>query len=652
LSLLGIFCRELPLNRETPSSDSYDKGSVSYQFRAGPDREAALNQPLFRRIWGGAAGWLDRSRKLGWTDVLFVLVVVALVVGVFNLAQEWGTPRTSGGVVSTSPWMLPIYTFYSLTRGVIAYVLSLLFTLVYGYWAAKDKVAQRVLIPLLDILQSIPVLGFAPALILVLVALFPGNNIGLELAAILSIFTGQAWNMTFSFYQSVRSVPTDMHEAATVYRFTWWQRFRWVELPFSAIGLIWNSMMSMAGGWFFLATIEGLEIGSDRYWLPGIGSYIHQASSGDKWDWTAIWLGVLAMTLMIVGLDQLFWRPVVAWAQKFRIEEGGAQEETTSWFLGWLRRSRLISAMTKWLGGLFRRERFGKASDAPAPVVDPTQSSPAVVWASRGLFLALVGVLVYGGWCLVQLILGLPLADWGDLGMHALWTLCRVLVAVAVGTLWAVPAGLAIGLSPRLSRLLQPVVQVMASFPAPLIFPLVIVGLEGAALSFGWDKDKMLDWGSVLLMLLGTQWYILFNVIAGAMAVPADLKEAARSYNITGWQRFRVLYFPALFPFLVTGWVTAAGGAWNASIVAEFGKDSHNQTVYAHGLGADIMEAAAGWRHPGTPPEAADPAQEMPPNYTLLAASVLIMSFVVVLFNRVVWRQLYALAEKRFSITR
>jgi NitT/TauT family transport system permease protein len=629
-----------------------------------------VNQPLFRKIWGGATGWLDRPRKMGWTDLIFLLVVVALAMGIFNAAQEWGAPRDPRiePTIDLSPWYLPLYTFYSLMRGLIAYALSLLFTLVYGYWAAKDRVAQRVLVPLLDILQSIPVLGFAPSLILVFVALFPHNNVGLEIAAIIAIFTGQAWNMTFSFYQSVRSVPADMQEAATVYRFSWWQRFRWVELPFSTIGLIWNSMMSMAGGWFFLATVEGLEFGGKKYWLPGIGSYIHAASTGDHWNWQAIGLGVLSMVLMIVALDQLLWRPVVAWAKKFRVEEGGEQEEATSWFLDWLRRSRLIGFLGGAIGGLFhRRERQAEkaAEIAPTPV-DPTQQSSAVIWLSRGLFFVLTGVLIYGAWQLVRLVMafGEP-GDWAILLLDAFRTLGRVLIAVAVGTIWTVPVGLAIGLSARLSRHLQSVVQVLASFPSPLLFPLVILSLQAASKAWGGRENDptVLEWGSILLMLLGTQWYILFNVIAGAMAIPADLKEAARSYNITGWQRFWVLYFPALFPYLVTGWVTAAGGAWNASILAEWDHDSSG--LVAHGLGADIMEAAAGWKHPGQEPTAAaaspsgDETQaaagkEAPPpaNFPMLAAAVLIMSTVVVLFNRAVWRQLYALAEKRFSITR
>jgi NitT/TauT family transport system permease protein len=588
-----------------------------------------VDQPLNRPVWGEARAQLGRARKFGWTDLLFLLGVAAMVVGVCDLARYVGASRNPEAPVeiNLSPWALPQYTFFSLMRGMVAYALSLLFTLVYGYWAAKDRVAQRVLIPLLDILQSIPVLGFMPALLLVFVNLLPYNHVGLELAAVVAIFTGQAWNMTFSFYQSVRTVPLDMQEAATVYRFSWWQRFKWVELPYSMMGLVWNSMMSMAGGWFFLATIEGSDLG-EQYWSPGIGSYIKAASTGEHWDWAALAWGVLAMTLMIVVLDQFFWRPVVAWAKKFRVEEGGATEETTSWFLDWLRRSTVVNAVGDWLRGLWRRDPAAAPARPPAAPVDPTRPAPWAHWLSRGLFVVLVAVLAYGAYKLVELILQVSPADWGGLAVAAGWTLLRVLASVVIGTLWALPAGLAVGLSPRLSRVLQPVVQVLASFPAPLLFPIVVAGL--AALKVD------LDWGSILLMLLGTQWYILFNVIAGAMAIPADLKEAARSYRVTGWQRFRVLYFPAVFPYLVTGWVTAAGGAWNASIVAEFVVFETNQ-LKADGLGAKIMEAAS------AKPE---------PKYALLAASVLLMSAVVVLFNRLVWKRLYELADRRFSVQR
>jgi NitT/TauT family transport system permease protein len=611
----------------------------------------------FRKIWGEANALLLRTRKLGWVDLLVVLAIAGMLYGMLRFIGEPRVPHEEH--ISTSPWALPRYTFYSLLRGMIAYVLSLLFTLTYGYWAAKDVIAQRVLVPLLDILQSIPVLGFMPGLLLVFVKLC-GWRVGLEIAAIVAIFTGQAWNMTFSFYQSVRSVPADMHEAATVYRFTWWERYRWVELPFSGMGLIWNSMMSMAGGWFFLAVIEGLEIGGNKYWTPGIGSYIHKASGGEHNEWDSILWGVLAMMVMIVALDQFLWRPVVAWAQKFRVEEGGAQEATTSWFLNWLRRSRLL----RWFE-FRRRLRHKKVPPrAAAAAVDPTKGHP---WAGRltgVLFVLLVAALLYGGYWLIQLLRGVEWEDWPDLLGAALATLGRVLASTAIGTLWAVPAGLLIGLTPRLSRVLQPVVQVLASFPAPLVFPLVIAGLVATGVS--------LNWGSILLMLMGTQWYILFNVIAGAMAIPADLKEAARSYNLTGWRRFWALYIPAIFPYLVTGWVTAAGGAWNASIVAEYGTTPNtdkpalvvasavaglaspagqpwnavgsvaaseqaikgDKQLLAYGLGAKIMSAADG------------------EDWPLLAGSVLVMSLVVVSFNRAVWRRLYRLAESKYSLSK
>jgi len=512
---------------------------------------------------------------------------------------------------------------FSLIRGLLAYVLSLGFTLVYGYWAAKDRVAGRLLLPLLDILQSIPVLGFMPGLILALVALFPHSNVGLELAAVIMIFTGQAWNMTFSLVHSLRSVPSDLREAATVYRFNWWQRLRKVELPFASIGLVWNSMMSMAGGWFFLMINESFQLGQRDFRLPGIGSYMSVAVEQGRGS--AMVLAIVAMTTMIVVLDQLLWRPVVVWAQKFRVEEGGEQVLMTSWFLNWFRASRLIRGLRR-LARRIRR-RFTRQpvaiaqSTAPVPVV-AERSAGRLSFLALGILLA---VLAWGGVKLVHLLHQVPARVWGASIAAGFITLGRVLISTLIGTVWALPAGIAIGLSNRLSRVLQPVVQIAAAFPAPMLFPLVIAVLQWAGVSLGW--------GSILLMLLGTQWYILFNVIAGATAIPADLKEAARSYRLSGWHRFRTLYFPGVFPYLVTGWVTAAGGAWNASIVAEF-VTFKGQTLRAPGLGAEISGAAASADFPH------------------LAAAILVMSVLVVAFNRTVWRWCYRLAEERFSLSK
>ncbi len=562
-----------------------------------------------------------RPRSVPWIDLLVVAGLGGLLLALIGLGREWtGAPRPTVSI-DLSPWALPRYTLFSLSRGLLAYCLSLGFTLVYGYWAAKDRLAGRLLIPLLDVLQSIPVLGFMPGLILALVAFFPRSNVGLELAAVIMIFTGQAWNMTFSFYHSLRSIPADLKEVATVYGFHWWQRFRSLELPYATMGLVWNSMMSMAGGWFFLMINESFQLGSRDFRLPGVGSYMSVAVERGRVD--AMLFAIAAMTAMIVLVDQLLWRPVVAWAQKFRFEETGAQQSVSSWFLDWLRHSSLPAV----LGRAGRALKGIWASRRAIPPRAGKPAAPARHWPGWSLLAigALALLLLYGAVRVGQLLPRVTAGEWRDMLSAGGFTLGRVLLSTAIGTLWALPAGVAIGLSPRLSRMLQPVVQVAASFPAPMLFPLVIAALQWAGIS--------LNWGSILLMLLGTQWYILFNVVAGAMAIPSDLREAAQSYRFDLWQRFRTLYLPGVFPYLVTGWVTAAGGAWNASIVAEF-VTFKGQTLAAHGLGAQISAAAAA------------------ANFPRLAASIMVMSAIVVVFNRTVWRRCYRVAEERYALTR
>jgi NitT/TauT family transport system permease protein len=571
--------------------------------------------------WGEATAFFERVRRFAWIDLVLMAGVIGVVFGLASLAGEWRTLRPAVHI-DLALSALPTYTFYSLTRGLIAYALSLLFTLTYGYWAAKDPIAERILVPLLDILQSIPVLGFMPGVVLALVSLFPRSNIGLELASVLMIFTGQAWNMTFSFYHSLRSIPKDQIEAATIYRFDWWQRFKWLELPFSTIGLVWNSMMSMAGGWFFLMITESFVLGDKDFRLPGIGSYMSVAVA--KGDIRAMLWAIFAMIAMIVLLDQLLWRPVVVWSQKFRVEEGSDEEQASSWFYDWLRRSRLIEWLGNAVAAVRRRIANRRHESIRPPEEEPPTAGSSRAW-SLALFVLLVATLLFGGFRLATLLRQLRVRDFPPILRACGWTLGRVLLSTGAGTLWALPAGLAIGLSPRLSRILQPVVQVAASFPAPMLFPLVIALLKAAGVSLGW--------GSVVLMLLGTQWYILFNVIAGATAVPSDLSEAARSYRLSRWLRFRFLYLPAVFPYLVTGWVTAAGGAWNASIVAEY-VTFKGQVLTANGLGAQISLAA----------ERAD--------FPRLAACVIVMAAVVVSFNRTVWKRLYGLAESRFSLSK
>jgi len=576
---------------------------------------------ILRRIWGGATALMSRSRRAAWVDLVVLAAIAGLFYGVLSLGREWTGDLRPAATIETSPRAVPIYAFYSLCRGLIAYSFSLAFTLVYGYWAARDRAAERVLLPLLDILQSIPVLGFMPGLVLALVAIFPRSNVGVELAAVLMIFTGQVWNMTFSFYSSLKNVPTDLGEVARAYNFNWWQRLRWLELPSTTIGLVWNSMMSMAGGWFFLMISEAFVLGDKDYRLPGLGSYMSAALT--RGDSTAMLWAILAMAVVILALDQFLWRPLVVWAQKFRIEEGSAEFEMSSWFLDWLRRSRLYA----WTSELLeRRPRLPRPRGAGER--ESATPAAAALWRrlpSLLMLVALVAALGLGGFKLADLLRRVSVANWGAAAGGAAITLTRVLAATTLGTLWAVPAGIAIGLDTRLARYFQPVVQFFASFPAPMLFPAAVAILHAAHVS--------LNFGSIFLMLLGTQWYILFNVIAGAQAIPADLREAARSYRFGRLRRFFSLELPAVFPYLVTGWVTAAGGAWNASIVAEY-VTFRGDVLTARGVGAMISVAA----------EKAD--------FPLLAASVTVMSAMVVLFNRLVWHRCYDLAATRFAMGR
>jgi NitT/TauT family transport system permease protein len=586
--------------------------------------KARLLDRLTSRAWMQASALMRPFGRGWWVDAVIVLGLGAALFGLLQVAREWTGVQRPTIEIDLSPWALPVYTFFSMVRGLAAYVISLGFTLVYAYWAAHDRRAERLLVPLLDILQSIPVLGFMPGLVLALVAIFPRTNLGLELAAVIMIFTGQAWNMTFSLYHSLKSVPQDIKEASVVYRFTWWERFKWMELPYGTTGLVWNSMMSMAGGWFFLMINEAFRLGDRDFRLPGLGSYMSVAVHEGKP--LAMVLAVVAMMLMIVALDQLLWRPVVVWAQRFRVEETTAAEVSRSWFLDLVRRSRLLRRLRYWRRSRTRRHPgppAGAKPVAPATGPPPLARNPALL--GQAALVALVAMIAWGSISLVRLLAQLPLLHWGVLAMAGALTLARVLVSTAVGTAWAVPAGLAIGLSPLLSRLLQPVAQVMASFPAPMLFPVAIALFRAAGLGLGN--------GSVILMLLGTQWYILFNVIAGASSVPSDLRETVVAFRMTRRDRLSTLYLPAIFPYLVTGWVTAAGGAWNASIVSEY-VSYKGSTLTTFGLGAAVSQAAEHGE------------------FAELAAAVLVMSLIVVAFNRLVWRRCYRLASTRFSLTK
>lgn len=559
-----------------------------------------------------------------WVDVGLIVVLVAAVSGIVAAAARWSAPMTPSVAIDLSPRALPGYAGLSTMRMALAYLLALVFSLGYGRVAAASRQTERVLIPLLDILQSIPILSFLPGVVLGLVALFPRSNVGLELAAILLIFTSQAWNMAFGFYQAVLTVPKELREVAALYRLTRWQRFTRLELPFGLIPLVWNSMMSWAGGWFFLMAAEQFTLGEHSFNLPGLGAYLRAAA--DAGDVGALVLGLVTLITVIILLDQLLWRPLVAWADRFRVEQVEAASAPTSAVLGALRHSALLAGLHTHLlrPALAHLDRLMNRL-LPAPETSSGSTGVPALWRVVGA-LAGLGLLVGSVWGLemaVRLLHALPPTSWGSVALGTAATALRVAVALALGAAWTVPLGVAIGLNPQRARAVQPIVQVLASIPATALFPvllLVLVGLPGG-----------LDVAAVALMLMGTQWYILFNVIAGAMAIPTDLREVAAIYRLTGWQCWRRLILPGIFPSLITGMVTAAGGAWNASIVSEY-VTFNRQTIQTVGLGAVIAQSAAAG------------------DFALLLAGTLTMATVVVTLNRLVWRRLYRLAAQRYRL--
>jgi NitT/TauT family transport system permease protein len=553
-------------------------------------------------------------------DLLMFGAGIALFYGVLRVGQTWLGPFTPEVEISRSPWALAAYAGYSLLRITIAYALSLSFTLVYGYVAAYNPRAERFMIPLLDVLQSIPVLSFLPGVMLAMVALFPGRQLGVEAGAILLIFTGQVWNMAFSFYASLKSIPNEMREAARIYRFSWWQRFIEMELPFAAIGLVWNSMMSVAGGWFFLMACEMFVLGSRDFRLPGLGSYLQTAASAG--DTRSILYGVGTMIAVIVLLDQFIWRPVIAWAEKFKVEQVESTDAPRSWVLDMFRHSRSLEQIRKkTVRPLTERLMLYFSRERKDDEVEPR--SVWKVWLTRLLGVALLAAMSYGVVRVVMVLTGLQKAEVHEAVLGLAATFLRVNLTLLLGALWTIPAGVAIGFSPRLARIAQPLAQIAASVPATALFPVVLLLLirVGGGLGIG----------SIVLLLLGTQWYILFNVIAGAIAIPTDLKECCSVFRLEGIQRWKKLILPGIFPYLVTGMVTASGGAWNASIVAEY-FHFKGQIYTTVGLGATISQATdAG-------------------NFDLLLAATMMMAATVVTINRLVWRRLYALAETRYRL--
>jgi NitT/TauT family transport system permease protein len=569
---------------------------------------------------------------------LLVLVVVGGIVGaLFSFGKELAAPSHHIVEIDLSLWALPKYTLFSLTRGFAAYGLSLLFTLVYGSVAAHYRRAEKIMIPALDILQSLPVLTFLPGLVLAMTHLFPARQLGLEIACVVMIFTGQAWNMAFSYYSSVRQIPQNMREVAAVNRLDWWGIFRMVELPASMIGLVWNSMMSFAGGWFVLNVTEAFTMNNQNFQLPGLGSYMAQANQAN--NHLAQCGGIAAMVLMIVAVDQLFWRPIVVWSERFKVEETAQSERPQSWFLSMVQHSLLYPWLIRQMHQARQRaaERLAARKNAPAakPAATTEQTAPSprkdlVLTSAIWFGVAALGIgTLWGAWQLLHLLLDLPLRgapgdDWVTVLLALLASFGRVLAALVLGTVWALPAGVLIGLSPKWSQRLQPIVQVLASFPANMIYLPITLVLLSLHIPF--------TIGCVFLMMLGTQWYVLFNVIAGAMAIPTELKEVAQVYSTPRVVRWRRIYIPGVFPHLITGLITAAGGAWNTTIVAEIVQKDPNSSFTAFGIGSIIDQATTGGMYP------------------LEAAAAVTMALAVVVINRFMWRRLYRMAERRYSL--
>lgn len=560
-----------------------------------------------------------------WDFVAFPLIICIIAmaaIGFHETLAPMSTLKTQA--ISLDPANLPEYAMRTTLRMLAAMVASLTFTLVYGTLAAKSRRAGLVLVPILDILQSVPVLGYISFTVTFFLALFPGRVLGAELAAIFAIFTSQAWNMTFSFYQSLRTVPRDLDEVSRGFHLTSWQRFWKLEVPFSMPGLIWNMMMSMSGGWFFVVASEAITVGNRTIVLPGIGAYLAQAIS-DK-NLHAIGWVILAMTVVILAYDQFLFRPLVAWADKFRMENTSSGDAPESWLLDLIRRTRLIHRLLVPLGWMFAKAARVPfrlpAFQGPRFQIPQSQKSSRVgdiLWAV--LVLLVTVYVVYRVFTYVRT--GVSLDEVWHVLVLGLITLLRVVVLIAIASVIWVPIGVLIGLRPALAEKIQPLAQFLAAFPANLLFPVFVI----AIVRFHLNPDIWLS----PLIVLGTQWYILFNVIAGASSYPNDYREAAKNFHIRGWQWWRQAMLPGIFPYYVTGAITASGGAWNASIVAEFVQWGDTK-VAAHGLGAYIAQSTAAG------------------DYPKIIVGIAVMSLFVTLFNRLLWRPMYAYAEAKLRL--
>ena len=554
-----------------------------------------------------------------WDWVLLPLVLATLVLLAYG-GQQMTRPYQLGETlpISLDPIQLPYYLLRTTLRMFTALAASVVFSCTFAVITTRFRVAEKALIPLLDILQSIPILGFLSITVTAFIALFPGNILGVECAAIFAIFTSQAWNMAFSAYQGFRTIPTELQEAASIFRLSAWQRFWRLELPYSMPGLLWNMMMSMSGGWFFVVASEAISVSNQNIKLPGIGSYI--ALAIEQKDLGAIGWAIAAMLIGVLLYDQLFFRPLVAWADKFRFEETAGATAQDSWLLTLMRRTdrmrRVGEAALELLDrsvGLFRLKFDGTSVKA-----QPQGKSriPERVWDA-----VLAAAVFYAAWLLISFVHSE--VGWNEAGrvfILGCYTMARVVVLIALAAVVWIPVGVWIGLNPRLAERAQALIQFLAAFPANLMFPIAVVAL----VHFKLNPDIWLS----PLMILGTQWYLLFNVIAGASTIPTELRYAAQNFQVSGLLKWRRYFLPAIFPSFVTGAITASGGSWNASIVAEY-VTWGDTTVQAHGIGSYIAEMTAAGDFPR------------------IALGIGVMCIFVMSFNHFVWRRLYRMAEDR-----
>jgi NitT/TauT family transport system permease protein len=556
-------------------------------------------------------------------DVLAFIVVIGLVVFLGETSRGLFAPLTQLQLspISLDPWHLPEYAARTTFRMFAALALSLLFTLTYATWAAKSERAGKLLVPILDILQSVPILGFISITVVFFMSLAPGRVLGAEFAAIFAIFTSQAWNMAFSFYQSLRTIPIELAEAAESFRLSPWMRFWQLEVPFGMPALIWNMMMSMSGGWFFVVASESISVGHTTVALPGVGSYI--ALAIEQKNLTAIGWAIATMLIVILLYDQLIFRPLVAWVDRFRVEQEPGARVPDSWALTMMRRSRLIQAATLFFHStvMLTSRAIKRRDDAPVlPASAKPRRSLDLLWVSL-----IVAAVVVGLWhIVVVLIKNTPLREALQVCGLAGITMLRVFILIGLASLIWVPIGVWVGMRPRATQIVQPIAQFMAAFPANLLFPIAVFGIVRWKL----NPDIYLS----PLMILGTQWYILFNVIAGASSIPAEMRYVADNFRIKGWLWWRKVALPAVLPFYVTGAITASGGSWNAAIVAELATWGNTQ-IEARGLGSYIAEATTAG------------------DFHKIVLGIGTMSLFVVVINRLFWRPLYYYAERKYRLT-